>query len=386
MSSGNKVLILHPSLEVGGAETQLRHLLEQYDRESVELILVLFSDWSCATTRFAGNTGIRLVRLTSTKFDNFLIRQIRLIKVIKNERPVAVYSLLPNANLLNAIASLSKHKYKVVWGMRSSKFTLGRFGLRGLLVRWMTSVVSCRVDLLISNTQAGLRQMNRGLFQVKRAVVIPNGIDTARFFPDHDVRRRLRDELGIPNAAFVIGLVARVVSWKGYDIFLDAARTLIPKGNREVIFLCVGSGDPELERKYFGSMKRGRLEGRFLWLGSRDDVDRVLNVLDVLTVCSREGEGFPNVIGEALATDIPVVATRVGDAPGVVGENGLLIPPADASELRNAWSKLLDSPEELAERAKGARLRVISEYSVARYVSATIQEIAGIRSRHQTDE
>ena len=84
MSSGNKVLVLHPSLEVGGAETQLRHLLEQYDRESVELILVLFSDWSCATTRFASNAGIRLVRLTSTKFDNFLIRQIRLIKVIKN--------------------------------------------------------------------------------------------------------------------------------------------------------------------------------------------------------------------------------------------------------------------------------------------------------------
>jgi glycosyltransferase involved in cell wall biosynthesis len=371
---------------VGGAETQLRHLLEQYDRESVELILILFSDWSCSATKFASSAGIRLIRLVSTTFDNFLMRQIRLIRIIKQERPMAVYSLLPNANLLNAIASFSKHKYKVVWGMRSSQFTLGRFGFRGLLVRWLTSVVACRVDLLISNTQAGLRQMNRGPFQVKRAIVIPNGIDTTRFFPDHEVRHKLRNELGIPNAAFVIGLVARVVSWKGYDIFFDAARTLIPKANREVIFLCVGSGDPELEKKYFGSMKRGKPKGKCLWLGSRNDVDKILNVLDVLTVCSLEGEGFPNIIGEALATDIPVVATRVGDAPSVVGTNGLLIAPSDASELRNAWSKLLESPEELAERARGSRSRVISDYSVNRCVNATIQEITGIRSRHQTHE
>lgn len=380
------MLILHPSLEVGGAETQLRHLLEQHDRENVELILILFSDWSCAATKFASSSGVRLIRLARTRFDNFLIRQIRLTRIIKQERPMAVYSLLPNANLLNAVASFSRHKYRVVWGMRSSQFTLGRFGVRGLLVRWLTSVVARRVELLISNTQTGLRQMNSGPFQVKRAIVIPNGIDTTRFLPDPDVRQKLRIELGIPNAAFVIGIIARVVSWKGHHIFLDAARTLAPKSDREVIFLCVGSGDPELEKKYFGSIEQENLNGKVRWLGSRNDVDKILNVLDVLTVCSIEGEGFPNIIGEALATEIPVVATRVGDAPSVVGTNGLLIAPSDVSELRNAWSKLLDAPEELIELARDARSRVIADYSVGRCVSSTIQAITGIRSRHQTHE
>jgi len=380
----SKILILHPSLEVGGAETQLRYLLKEYNRAESELVLVVFSHHSTSALEFANSVRVRAIPLTDAKSGGFLSKLNSLVKIIADECPDAVYSLLPNANLLNALASFSACKFSVIWGMRSSKFTLSRFGLRGAVVQLMTATFSRRVDLLISNTSAGLRQSNRGLFRVRREIVIPNGIDTARFRPDCEVRRRLRIELEISPEATAIGLIARVVSWKGYRIFLEAARTLKAEFNHELIFVCVGSGDVHLEQECVRFIKTQGLEDCVRWLGQRDDVHEVLSALDLLTVCSIEGEGFPNIIGEALATNVPVVATRIGDAPRIVQNNGIIISPNCVADLVKAWGRALESPEVLCNLARGARRRVISDYSVNKFATSTIREILTVITERQT--
>jgi glycosyltransferase involved in cell wall biosynthesis len=114
---------------------------------------------------------------------------------------------------------------------------------------------------------------------------------------------------------------------------------------------------------------------RITWTPPRRDVDGVFAALDVLTLCSAFGEGFPNVVGEAMACGTPCVVTDVGDAAWVVGDTGRVVPIGDAGALARAWSELLPSLgcPSLAERC---RARIVAEFGLDALVRNTQTALA----------
>ena len=203
--------------------------------------------------------------------------------------------------------------------------------------------------------------------------VIRNGI----VLPAHAGRRTeangLRKEFGIPAETMVCACIGRAISGKGMDFYLRAARLLLDEG-RDVRFLVIGA--VSVEKSYKSEMEelaRGlNLEGRVIFTGEREDVADILREVDIVVHPSLS-EGLSNVILEAMAAAVPVVATRVGGTPELVqeGVTGLLVPPANATELGSAIARLLDDPQLACKFGQAGRRRIIEEFSIDRMLRQT---------------
>jgi glycosyltransferase involved in cell wall biosynthesis len=112
------------------------------------------------------------------------------------------------------------------------------------------------------------------------------------------------------------------------------------------------------------------LAGRCHLLGERDDIPAVTAALDVAALTSLS-EGFPNVIGEAMACGVPVAATSAGETPEILAGIGTVVPCGDPEGMAASWSELLDMPEE-ARRTLGdaGRARIQDRYGLTRMISS----------------
>ena len=166
-----------------------------------------------------------------------------------------------------------------------------------------------------------------------KTVVIPNGVDTDRFRPDRAARARIRAELGIDDAAPVVGMVGDLIPLKRQDTLLAALRHVQGEMPELRAILVGDARSGEAESKRYAEQLRSDARNGVLFLGRRSDLPAVLNAFDLLVVAS-ERETGPLVLLEALATGIPVISTPVGRAPELLGP-AALYPTGDASTLAN---------------------------------------------------
>jgi glycosyltransferase involved in cell wall biosynthesis len=266
---------------------------------------------------------------------------------------------------------------RVVWGVRASDMNLGHYGRSASLI----FRVSCRLarfaDLIICNSTAGLEfHVGRG-YPRARTVVISNGIDATAFAPNPAARRAIRAEWGVADDRILVGLVGRLDPMKDHPTFLRAAR-LVAADRPDVTFACVGHGPPAEREALERLTAELGLNDRVLWLGGRTDLADVMNAFDLGASSSSWGEGFPNVVAEAMATAVPVVVTDVGDSARVAGETGWVRRPGDPAGLASTILAALSSPEELARRGALARDRVVAEFSEQRRDRATADALARV--------
>jgi len=112
------------------------------------------------------------------------------------------------------------------------------------------------------------------------------------------------------------------------------------------------------------------LHGRLVWAGAREDMPAVYSALDI--ACSSSwGEGFPNVIGEAMACGVPCVVTDVGDSAWIVGETGFVVSPKDPQELAKSLQKTITLVEENELDRGMIRQRIIDNFSLSAFVEKT---------------
>lgn len=214
----------------------------------------------------------------------------------------------------------------------------------------------------------------------KRAVVMHNAIDTSRFTPlSDDEVAGIRRMLGIDSSAPVIGSVGRLVEQKGYRYFLEAAVSVaatVPTAR----FLLIGSGGEEsFLRTLANNLK---LTDRVIFVGARDDVHRLLPIMDVF-VSSSLWEGLPTVILEAMLASVPVVATAVAGTTELVedGVTGVLAPPASSGQLAAAIVGVLAHRENARAMVSRGRDFVLANFDinvVARQQEVLYQRLASI--------
>jgi glycosyltransferase involved in cell wall biosynthesis len=134
------------------------------------------------------------------------------------------------------------------------------------------------------------------------------------------------------------------------------------------ILLC-GKGLSADNTELMGWIREEGVADHYLLLGQRDDLNQLYCAMDVLVSASAYGEGFPNVIGEAMACAVPCVVTDVGDSAHIVGDSGLVVPPRDVEALAAAIQKLLLlSHEERNQLGMAARRRIEENYALPKVV------------------
>ena len=208
-----------------------------------------------------------------------------------------------------------------------------------------------------------------------RIVVIPNGVDVARFRAAVDPGA-VRDSLALAPDTPLVTVVSRVTRLKGLEEFIGAAAMLAYRHPR-VRFVVAGEPAPG-DEGYLASLRRlaARLwiGDRVVFAGLRQDIPALLGASTVAVMPSLN-EAMPNALLEAMAAGAPTVATRVGGTPEAMtdGETGLLVPPGDATALGAAISRMLDEPGVAATFARAARCRIEQRFSLERMVSDTEQ-------------
>src|SRR5262249_22922639 len=149
----------------------------------------------------------------------------------------------------------------------------------------------------------------------------------------------LRNAWGLSPNAFVIGCVARLDPMKDHANFLAAAAHFMGN-NPDARFVCVGDGPSRYRDQLKALTHSLGVADHVLWVGQMRDVKAAFNAFDIATLSSAFGEGFPNVIGEAMACGVPVVATEVGDARQIIGEFGEIAPAGQPEALCAGWRRL----------------------------------------------
>jgi len=365
------IFFLIRSLNIGGTERQLIELVKGLDKNTYEITVGLFYDGGILREELTAMEGVKLLPLYKSGRWDLIRFCTRLITILSRSKPHILYSFLPDANLVGLISGRITRVKQIVWGVRASNMNVSRYDWLARMSLRLSAFLSRFPDAIITNSFAGLRFHKDIGYKTERMKVIPNGIDTKLFKPDHLSGFRLRDEWGIDEEMITIGLVGRLDPMKDHATFLRAVKIFDQK-ECSVRFVCVGDGKEPYKSEIHFLCRRLGVNGSIIWAGERCDMTAVYNSMDIVTSSSSFGEGFPNVIGEAMACGVPCVVTDIGDSAIIVGETGIVVPPEDPQSLADGWRSMLkrlnDKSYSIKERA---RTRIVSHYNSEIFIQKT---------------
>ena len=367
-----RIAFLVRALNFGGAERQLVVLASALHERGNDVLVLVFYPGAPLEADLA-RVGVRVRSLDKTGRWDVVGFLRRLRTVLLEERVDALHGYLDVPNAVAAVMRLFVPRLTVIWGVRASFMDLSQFDWLARASNPVIRGLARYAHLVIANSRAGLEYAIEHGYPRATGVVIPNGIDTTRFTPDRESGLRLRHEWNVGPGECLIGLVARLDPMKDHPTFLAAASQLAAQRSN-VRFVCVGGGDPRYARELPQLAERLGLANRLVWAGPREDMAPVYNALDV-ACSSSTGEGFPNVIGEAMACGIPCVVTDVGDSAWILSQPSLVVPARDPAALADRLKILVDDPAYAARVGAEGRQRILDHFSVARLAETTEQAI-----------
>jgi glycosyltransferase involved in cell wall biosynthesis len=286
----------------------------------------------------------------------------RLEKLLRQQRPQLVQSFLFHANIVGRLAARRAGVPRIVCGIRVAQPSAH---WRLWLDRWTDRLVDRHVCVSQAVAQFAARQ---GGLPAEKLLVIPNGVDTARFQarPAGD-KGRARSAI-IPVGREAVTYIGRLDRQKGLDWLLETAAVWLPQ-LPGCDLLLVGQG-PE-RRRLEAQCRRLGLAGRVHFAGWRPDADEILAASRLLVLPSR-WEGMPNVVLEAMAAGLPVLAADVEGVREVLGLAGdaQIGQFGDTAEWSQKLVRLATDADFAAETGAGNRRRVEESFSLSGMVAA----------------
>ncbi len=369
-----KILLFIRSLELGGAEHQLLNLAAGLSKNHEVLVLTFYdrNEYKMLSNNY------QLLSLNKKGRWDIVRFSVQFFKVIKRVKPDVIYSFMGDASLVTLLARLSSKRVNIVWGLRSSNMKFAVYGRLQVLLRYLECKLSILSDLVIANSEAGKREAIFGGFKSKNIIVIPNGVDNIKFKKCDVSRWEIRKMLSLPDDAVVIGTVARHDPMKGLEVFLDAAEIYI-KTAFKTYFLIIGSGPETYSEKLKNKARSLGLQDCIIWVSKTNKVAHYYNAMDIFTSTSTYGEGFSNVVCEAMLSQLSCVVTNVGDTKTIVGDYGLVVPPDSPVAVANAWGAILTlSDREIQKLRFQSRKRILTCYSVDSMVTLTESALTSV--------
>jgi len=356
--SGLRILFVLTGLAYGGAETQLVRLAIRLKLRGWEVAVASLMPPKAYVEDLEA-AGIPVFSLNIRRKLPDPRPVLRLARIIRKWQPDVVHSHMVHANLLARIVRFLAPIPVLICSARSIDEG-GRF--REVLYRLTDPLC----DLTTQVSQAGLeRYVRMGAVPRHKICYIPNGVDTERFKPNLEDRLKFRKELGVDG--FVWLAVGRFDPPKDYPSMLQAFARVVHKRSNTILLI---AGDGPLRKTMENLARELGIEKRTKFLGIRRDIPQLMNAADAY-VMSSSWEGMPNVLLEASATGLPIVATDVGGNREIVldGVTGFLVPPRNPEALARTMLRIMDlSDEERKEMGKRARKHIEVKFNLDRVV------------------
>lgn len=359
-----RVLHVLPFFAYGGTELIVQRLIASMDAPEFEHRICAMRGFDPELVR-AAHLEDRIVQVGKPS-EGFQFPLPSLVRTMRDVRPHIVHTR--NWGALEAILAAriagvpvtihSEHGYDLKM--------LNGIPFRQRLVR---KALYSMTDALftVSNELREFHARQAGI-STSRIQVLYNGVDTEKYQPRNELRASILAELGISAQSVVVGSVGRMVAIKDYPLTLRVVSELLQKGHA-IHLLLVGTG-PELPPLQELVRNSAILHGRVHFCGFSNEISRFLNAMDIFVQASR-AEGMSNTLLEAMASGLPLVATRVGGNPEVVseGEIGYLFAPGDEAAMFGCIDRLTSKPELRRRMGETSRQRALESFSLERMLS-----------------
>ena len=359
--SNTRVAHIIPAFTQGGAEEMLLKIVQSSPGHGVDHVVIALSDRGTMRTRFERHCATYSLGIKGSLpgFGS----AFELVRLVRQSKPHLIQGWMYHGNLAATWAwALYRARVPLCWTIRQSLYDIRNEKALSKVVIYLNAWLSRLPKAIIFNSYCSLEQHARFGLDARKTIMIPNGFDLNRFTPDEFARSKIRQALGIDAQAPLVGMIARLHPMKDHTNFFKAAELIlesIPKAH----FLLAGTN---VTREYLPLPNElANAAHQFHLLGERKDTTDLMNAMDVLTVASRWGEAFPNVIGEALACGTPCVATDVGDSKRILGDCGKTVPAGNPELLASAViATLNESGEKKAFDALLRRQRVRDYFDI----------------------
>jgi glycosyltransferase involved in cell wall biosynthesis len=364
-------------LNMGGPALHVAYLTEGLTKRGYDTTLVAGSlaRGEDSMAFVADARGVEVVRIDELgrEISPFrdLMATIRLARLIRKERPQILHTHTAKAGTVGRVAALlaGSRRPPIVIHTFHGHVLRGYFGpvrtlFFRLLERWLAAGTTALVAV---SPQVRDDLVALGVAPREHFVVIRLGIELdERVAPELNGRAESRHYLGIPGDRFAVGWIGRMTAVKRTDDVLVAFKRLRDSGVDAVLCM-VGDGPDRLQleqRAHDLGVTRDTI-----FLGYQEDVAPFYAAFDALVLPS-SNEGTPVSVIEALAAELPVVATRVGGVPDVVrdGDDGFLVEAGATDDLADRLGRLARDPALRARMGKRGRERVLPRYAVERLV------------------
>ncbi len=376
-----RVLQIVDGFRMGGAENKLWELIQRLDHHKYEIMLANVGPTGPLQAQFE-QLGIELFDFRRRwAFDPLPF--LKLYRVMRQRRIDIVQTTLFWADFIGATAAKCAG-VPVILSWETVSHEGDPYHNNFQRRNGYRLAMKC-VDLIIAVSQEVKESLIcRRHLPAEKIRVIHYGVDLEQFRPNGRAPRLAkRQEIGAQPEHFLIGIVARLEPWKGHRYFIEAFAEIAPRfPEANVILVGEGSLRSALEQM----TREKNLQGRLSFLGVRKDVAQLVNCLDLFVLPSLPGEGLPNVLLEAMACRIPVIATRVGGVPELVrdGQNGYLVPPGDADALRATLVRALSDRARLQEIARAGRATVEENFSLHQQIATFEQTYDELYTRRKS--
>jgi len=312
-----------------------------------------------------------------------LVTVLRLWRLFVRLRPTIVHSSTGKAGPLAMFAAMLARVPIKVYSLRGIMIDRRKGAAKRILRTLELITCKCADRVLGVSRSVAEFMVNEGLCS-ECTITVPgsgssNGVEAiGRFNPEavaSDARRRLRTRWGIPEGALVIGFVGRLVMGKGI-VELDAAWRSIRTRYDNAYLVTAGPAENQdpVPKQVLEALARDERVVMIDYVNN-EEMPEFYRMVDLI-VLPTYSEGFPNVLLEAAAMALPVVATRVTGCVDAVEDQitGVLVPPRDADALAAAMALYLDDPELRNRHGAAARERVLRSFRPEPIWDAVLEE------------
>lgn len=358
--SERRIAVLVTGLGAGGAEHMLFKLVEAARGTDTRLMVVSLLDEGMFGERIRA-AGAHVVCCHLNRMSG-LLHLSGVITALRKFRPTVMQGWMYHGNLLaSLLRPFMPSRPKLFWSIRQTLYSLSSEPLRLRLIIRLLARLSGSVRGVIYNSSLSVCH-HQAIGMVSRAdLMIPNGFDLTRYRPDAERRRLTRERLGAGSCPLV-GLVARVHPMKDHACFIAAAGE-ISAALPDARFVLAGEGTdlPDMRAE----LVAGGISGQTITLGRVTHTEELYPALDLFVLSSARGEGWPNVVGEAMASGVVAVGTDVGETGNVIGDTGEVVPPSDPKALAAACLRILGlSAEERSALGERAHDRIMRQFDI----------------------
>lgn len=360
MTEPIQVTHLITGLNTGGAEMMLYKLIKGTQDQGFCHTVISLTDNGPIGERITA-LGVPVEAFGIQKSIRGVVNLFKLRKRLKALQGGLLQTWLYHADLVGILFA----RVPVIWNIQNGKLDPQKSPWTTRFIQWGCARLSAKPAAIVYCAESAQRDHEELGYQNEKSLVIENGTDMEVFHPDRQAKSALYDRLSLPSDTKIVGHFGRYDDQKNYPMMMNVFGRIAQERQDTHFVLCGLHLDPN-NTELMELVATNGVADRIHLLGLRQDVDRLLPAFNVFALTSAYGEGFPNVLGEAMACGVPCVSTDVGDARRIIGRAESIAAVGDEEAFATAILDILQLPEDAWKAlSQSARARITENFSLA---------------------